>query len=191
MAITLTKNSISLEKGAPPVSLIKEDATSLTAFSVGLGWDPASGGASIDLDASAILLQGSQVRDLAWYSHLTALGVIHQGDNLTGDGDGDDEVINVDLSSLPIGCDRVVITINSYSGQRFSQVKNAYCRLFDGTQEYLRYNLSEAGDFTGVFMAEIFNAGGVWQIKALGVFENGRTVKDMTARAQNLNAAQA
>ncbi|HCF4357154.1 TPA: TerD family protein, partial [Pseudomonas aeruginosa] len=131
MAITLSKNqSISLEKTA---------GSGLTSVSLGLGWDPVksggflskllgSGNDEIDLDASCILLDGNMKPvDLVWFRQLSSKdgSIKHSGDNLTGEGDGDDETINVDLQRLPASVQHLVFTVNSFRGQKFDQVENA------------------------------------------------------------------
>ena len=135
MALTLSKNqSISLEKTA---------GRGLTSISLGLGWDPVKaqrlllkmlggGGNDIDLDASCILLDGDMNSvDLVWFRQLASRdgAIEHSGDNLTGEGDGDDETIHVDLQRLPGTIQHLVFTVNSFRGQTFDQVENAYCRI--------------------------------------------------------------
>ena len=132
MALTLSKNqSISLEKTA---------GTGLSNVSLGLGWDPVKTGGflskllgggndSIDLDASCIVLDGEFAPiDVVWFRQLASKdgSIEHSGDNLTGDGDGDDETISVDLQRLPALAKHLVFTVNSFRGQTFDQVENAW-----------------------------------------------------------------
>lgn len=191
MALTLSKNqSISLEKTA---------GSGLTSISLGLGWDPVKsggflfkliggGGGSIDLDASCILLDGNmQLVDLVWFRQLSSKdgSIKHSGDNLTGEGDGDDETINVDLQCLPASILHLVFTVNSFRGQKFDQVENAYCRIVNNSknQELARFNLAEKGQHTGVVMASLSRKGNDWNFKAIGLATNGRTADDLVALA--------
>ena len=137
----------------------------MTSISLGLGWDPVKpsgffskmlggGGNDIDLDASCILLDGDMNSvDLVWFRQLASRdgAIEHSGDNLTGEGDGDDETIHVDLQRLPGTIQHLVFTVNSFRGQTFDQVENAYCRILDDAQdkELARFNLAEKGRHTG------------------------------------------
>ncbi|KVV38019.1 stress protein [Burkholderia ubonensis] len=187
MALTLSKNqSISLEKTA---------GTGLSNVSLGLGWDPVkpggflsrmlgSGNDSIDLDASCIVLDGDYTPiDVVWFRQLESKdgSIEHSGDNLTGDGDGDDETIHVDLQRLPAKATHLVFTVNSFRGQTFDQVENAYCRILNetGNKELARFNLAEKGRHTGVVMASLSRASGGWEFKAIGQSTNGRTAEDL------------
>ncbi|AOJ43094.1 stress protein [Burkholderia lata] len=188
MALTLSKNqSISLEKTA---------GRGLTSISLGLGWDPVKpsgffskmlGGGSndIDLDASCILLDDDMKSvDLVWFRQLASRdgAIEHSGDNLTGEGDGDDETIHVDLQRLPGTIRHLVFTVNSFRGQTFDQVENAYCRILDDAQnkELARFNLAEKGRHTGVVMASLSRGGGGgWEFKAIGQSTHGRTADDL------------
>lgn len=190
MAFTLSKSqSISLEKTA---------GSGLAVVSLGLGWDPAKpagfvskmlgGGKQIDLDASCIVLDGNlQKMDLVWFRQLSSRdgAIRHSGDNLTGEGDGDDEVIHVDLRRLPASAQHLVFTVNSFRGQTFDQVANAYCRILDtnGNRELARFDLAEKGGHTGVVMACLSRAGSDWTFKAIGHATNGRTADDLTSLA--------
>lgn len=190
MALTLSKNqSISLEKTAGP---------GITSVSLGLGWDPARAGgflskmlgssAQIDLDASCIVLDsGLKPIDLVWFRQLKSKdgSIEHSGDNLTGEGDGDDETIHVDLQRLPSTVQYLVFTVNSFRGQTFDQVENAYCRIVNGTknQELARFNLAQKGGHTGVVMASLSRAVGGWEFKAIGQSTNGRTADDLVTLA--------
>jgi stress response protein SCP2 len=150
-----------------------------------LGWDPARGGRDIDLDASVIAYDRTG-KDLAkvWYAHLQDFGgaIRHSGDNLTGAGEGDDEIIYVDLSQLPPAVVALAFTINSYSGQTFHQVARAFCRLVDdySNAELVRYELSENKNETGVVMAALLrHSDNTWVMQAIAEFHKGKTVKDM------------
>ncbi|HBO6302963.1 TerD family protein [Pseudomonas nitroreducens] len=187
MALTLSKNqSISLEK---------EAGTGLSKVSMGLGWDPVKAGGffskllgggndEIDLDASCIILDGSyQPIDVVWFRQLASKdgSIKHSGDNLTGEGDGDDETIYVDLQRLPAQAKHLVFTVNSFRGQTFDQVENAYCRILNegNNKEIARFNLAEKGRHTGVVMSSLSRGASGWEFKAIGQTTNGRTAEDL------------
>ncbi|SDQ86173.1 TerD family protein [Pseudovibrio sp. Tun.PSC04-5.I4] len=186
--------AISLTKGKP-LSLTKE-SPGLTKIFMGLGWDPVEqkggflkkmfgGGASeIDLDASAVLFDKNKAAiDLVFFQQLNSRdgSIKHGGDNLTGEGDGDDEVIYVDLAKLPANVEHLVFTVNSFRGQSFDEVENAFARLVDHTknQEICRYDLKEKGRHTGVVMASMSKENGGWTMTAHGTPCQGRTAKDI------------
>jgi tellurium resistance protein TerZ len=179
--------TVSLTKGQK-VSLTKAGGGTLTRVRMGLGWDAAPkrglfGGAkkqSIDLDASCLLFGANgELLDQVWFQQLKSRGgaVQHTGDNLTGDGDGDDESIKVDLSRLPSAVTTLVFTVNSFTGQDFSQIQNAFCRLIDETdgQEIARYDLTGSGPHTAQIMAKVSRDGQGWSMTAIGVPASGRT----------------
>lgn len=183
--------SVSLAKGQK-VSLTKSGGGTLTRVRMGLGWDAmkkkgifGSRSQTIDLDASAILFDANGgIVDTIWYSQLRSKdgSVVHTGDNLTGDGDGDDESIKVDLSAVPASVSTIVFTVNSFTGQGFSQIEAAFCRLLDessGDAEIARYDLSGAGPHTAQIMAKVARDGGGWSMTAIGAVANGRTVQDI------------
>jgi stress response protein SCP2 len=152
---------------------------------MGLGWDPAPGRRSVDLDASAIAFDGSGKKlAIVWFMHLTDFrgALQHTGDNVTGAGEGDDEQIRVDLAALPPEVSSVVFTINSFKGQKFTEIARAFCRLVDdvtGT-ELVRFELSDTQPATGVLMAMLRRTGAdTWQMRAIGEFHDGRTVKKL------------
>ena len=178
--------ALTLQKGGN-LSLTKTDP-SLTKILVGLGWDPrATDGAEFDLDASALLLAANgKVRgeaDFIFYNQLKSVdgSVEHTGDNRTGAGDGDDEQINVDLSTVPAHVKSLVFTVNSFTGQNFSQVENAYCRILNASnnQEVARFNLSVQGSHTAQIMAKLYRHNGEWKMHAIGENGNGRTFDDL------------
>src|SRR4030095_2715769 len=116
------------------VSLVKTGAPPLVRVRMGLGWDPATYGRNIDLDASCILYddRGKDVDKVWFMSKKGARGAVrHSGDNLTGQGQGDDELIFVDLAALPPNVRTLVFTVNSFQGQAFTEVREAYCTLLD------------------------------------------------------------
>ena len=171
---------VSLAKGGN-VSLSKE-APGLTAVLVGLGWDVrTTTGADYDLDASALLLNdtGKVVSDrhFVFYNNLTSPdgSVEHTGDNLTGEGDGDDESIKVDLSAVLADIGRIVFPVSIHDadnrGQSFGQVRNAFIRVVNqsGGAELARYDLSEdAATETAMIFGELYRHGAEWKFRAVG-----------------------
>src|SRR5919205_1208792 len=183
--------SVSLSKGQT-VSLTKREGGTLTRVRMGLGWDAVKkkglfGGMksqSIDLDASALLFDASgNLVDQVWFRQLRSKdgAVQHTGDNLTGAGEGDDESIRVDLAALPSSVASIVFTVNSFTGQDFSQIENAFCRLVDETteNEIARYELSGSGRHNAQIMAKVARDGAGWSMTALGVAASGRTFHDL------------
>jgi tellurium resistance protein TerD len=172
--------AISLSKGGN-VNLSKE-APGLNKILVGLGWDArATDGAAFDLDASAFLVKmDGKVRsdnDFCFYNNKSVAdgAVAHAGDNLTGAGEGDDEVIKVELSRIPADLDKVVFAVTIHEAesrrQNFGQVSRAYIRIVneEGGQEIARYDLSEDASIeTAMIFGEIYRVGTDWKFKAVG-----------------------
>jgi tellurium resistance protein TerD len=172
--------SVSLTKGGN-VSLTKI-APGLTAVTVGLGWDVrTTTGTDFDLDASAILLDaaGKAVDDkhFVFFNNLASPdgSVEHAGDNLTGEGDGDDEAIKVNLSAVGAGVDKIVFPVSIYDAatrsQSFGQVQNAFIRVVDQSNntELARYDLSEdASTETAMVFGELYRNGTDWKFRAVG-----------------------
>ena len=173
MAISLTKGgNVNLSKEAP----------NLTNMAVGLGWNPrATDGQAFDLDAVAFLVNESgKVRadtDFIFFNNLKSSdgSVEHTGDNRTGEGDGDDEVIKVDLSKVPGDVSKVVFCAVIYDGQarnqNFGQVANAYIRIVNtqGDAEVARYDLSEdSSTETAMIFGELYKNNGEWKFRAVG-----------------------
>ncbi|MGW1135498.1 TerD family protein [Streptomyces griseoluteus] len=182
--INLDKGRVSLQKNQT-VSLVKGGAPLLSRVQMGLGWEPAYRGKDIDLDAS-VIAYGPQRNavDSCYFGKLSILNgaVKHSGDNLTGEGGGDDEVITVDLGRIPPEVTGLVFTVNSFSGQKFTEVAKAYCRLIDPTsgEELVRFDLTSAEPQTGVLMAKLIRQySGEWDMTALGDFVKARTVRNM------------
>ncbi|MFN2518168.1 MAG: TerD family protein [Jatrophihabitantaceae bacterium] len=182
--------SVSLSKGQQ-VSLTKAGGGTLSKVRMGLGWDAVrkkglfgSRAQSIDLDASALLFDASGgLLDQVWFQQLTSKdgSVQHTGDNRTGAGDGDDESIRVDLSRVPPTVATLVFTVNSFTGQDFSQIENAFCRLIDESNEaeIARFDLTGTGSHTAQIMAKVARDGQGWSMTALGNAASGRTFHDL------------
>ncbi|MFL6076043.1 MAG: TerD family protein [Mycobacteriales bacterium] len=174
MAVNLTKGG--------NVSLTKEAGGTLSAVTVGLGWDArTTDGAQFDLDASALLVKadGKVLSDkhFIFYGNLASPenAVVHSGDNLTGQGAGDDEQIKVSLGAVPADVDKIVFPVSVYEadkhGQNFGQVRNAFIRVVndaDGS-ELARYDLSEdASTETAMVFGELYRNGAEWKFRAVG-----------------------
>lgn len=173
MAISLTKGgNVNLSKEAP----------SLTNMTVGLGWNPrATDGQAFDLDAVAFLVNDTgKVRadsDFIFFNNLKSSdgAVEHTGDNRTGEGDGDDETIKVDLTRLLADVSKVIFCAVIYDGQsrkqNFGQVSNAYIRIVNanGGSEVARYDLSEdSSTETAMVFGELYRHNGEWKFRAVG-----------------------
>nr|WP_271212526.1 TerD family protein [Rhodococcus wratislaviensis]GLK39073.1 chemical-damaging agent resistance protein C [Rhodococcus wratislaviensis] len=173
MGVTLAKGgNVSLDKQAP----------NLTAVAVGLGWDARSTtGHEFDLDASA-LATGDNKKVLSdqhfvFYNNLRSPdgSIQHEGDNLTGEGDGDDEVINVDLKAVPPNITNIFFPVSIHDahqrGQSFGQVTNAFIRVVDRAtgNELVRYDLTEdASTETAMTFGELYRHNGEWKFRAIG-----------------------
>ncbi|MER5254650.1 TerD family protein [Streptomyces sp. NPDC002855] len=186
--INLDKGRVSLQKNQT-VSLVKGGKPLLSQVKMGLGWEPAYGGKDIDLDASVIAYgpQRNHV-DSCYFGKLSIVNgaIKHSGDNLTGEGGGDDEVIVVDLGRLPQEVTGLVFTVNSFSGQKFTAVAKAYCRLLDAAtgEELVRFDLTNAEAQTGVMMAKLIKQfTGEWEMTGMGDFVKSRTVRGMVKPA--------
>ena len=172
--------SVSLSKGGN-VSLSKE-APGLQAVLVGLGWDVrTTTGADFDLDASALMLNttGKIISDshFIFFNNLKSPdgSVEHTGDNLTGEGEGDDEAIKVNLAAVPADVDEITFPVSIYDAenrqQSFGQVRNAFIRVVNqaGGAEIARYDLSEdASTETAMVFGELYRNGAEWKFRAVG-----------------------
>jgi len=181
--------SINLQKGQK-IDLTKGNG-GLSRIMVGLGWDEAkkpeggflsklfsSKSFDIDCDASAILCNDAgKYLDLVYYRHLELKdgSVVHQGDNLTGEGDGDDEQIMVDLSKMNPSVGKIVFVVNIYEAtnrnQHFGMIQNAFIRLvdMDKNTEICRFNLSENyNGMEGLIVGEIYKKDNEWKFNAIG-----------------------
>jgi tellurium resistance protein TerD len=174
--------SVSLSKGGN-VSLTKQAGSAgLSAVTVGLGWDVrTTTGTEFDLDASALLVKadGQVLSDkhFVFYGNLKSPegAVEHTGDNLTGEGAGDDEQISVVLGSVPADVDKIVFPVSIYEAdqrnQNFGQVRNAFIRVVNqaNTEELARYDLSEdASTETAMVFGELYRNGAEWKFRAVG-----------------------
>ncbi len=173
--------ALSLQKGQR-VDLTKGNA-GLKKVMVGLGWDTNrySGGFDFDLDAAAFLLTGagkvSKDEDFIFYNNLKheSESVVHMGDNLTGEGEGDDEQVFVELEKVPASVDKIAFTVTIHDAetrkQNFGQVSNAFIRIVnnDSNEELIRYDLGE--DFsveTAIVVGELYRNGPEWKFNAVG-----------------------
>lgn len=188
--------AVTLQKGQK-ISLDKEAGSALTKIVMGLGWDPikkkglfgfGARQVEVDLDASCVLFdEHNQVIDTVWFRQLKSKdgSISHTGDNRSGAGDGDDEQIVVELARVPASVTSLVFVVNSFTGQNFSQIDNATCRILDGRnqQEVARYNLSCQGSHTAQIMARVYrhNSGhnSEWKMHAIGENCSGRTFQDL------------
>lgn len=181
--LSLDKGRVSLRKNET-VSLTKHGAPPLSRVRMGLGWDPAVHGRNIDLDASVIAYDNRAKKLVnVWFLKQEAFkgAIRHSGDNLTGHGEGDDEVITVDLTALPPEVYALVFTVNSFAGHKFDQVGRAHCRLVDDHSgaELVRFELSKGEPTTGVFMCMLTRGAHGWNMTALGEYAKGMTVRKM------------
>lgn len=186
---------LNLQKGNV-LDLTKQNPT-LNQILVGAGWDVkqveakgffgrllATNTQDFDLDLFAIKLDGNGAvmkNGLVYFGEKEHTGILLHGDNLTGEGDGDDEKISLRLNEIPSTCQKIVFGVAIYSAeqrnQTFSQVENAYVRLVDeanGNREICRFNLSNDGaDHTGILMSELTRVNNEWTFKALGQYYKG------------------
>jgi len=171
------KVAFAMEKGSV-VDL--PQSSSIQNIIAGLGWDVDEG--EVDLDVAAVLFDGTGAqREAVFFGNLEAEGIQHSGDNLTGEGDGDDETINIRLQSLPEWTQQIFLVVNIYTnGVTFAQVAKPYCHIVDSNgNELARYELREAGSQNGLIIARLFREpGDRWGFQAIGSFCNGKTWKD-------------
>lgn len=174
MAISLSKGgNVNLSKTAPTMNLVE----------LGLGWNPrATDGKAFDLDAVAFLVGAdgkvTEDTDFIFYNNKSSSGgaVNHLGDNRTGEGDGDDESLTVDLSKVPTNVEKVIFAVTIHEGQQnnqnFGQVDKAYIRVLNkdnNAEELARFDLSEDGSVeTAMIFGELYRHSGEWKFKAVG-----------------------
>lgn len=171
--------------------MVKSGGGTLIQVRMGLGWDAVkkrglfrSKSQDIDLDASCLLYdRAGKLVDAVWFMQLRSKDgtVVHTGDNRTGAGEGDDESIIVDLQALSPKVATLVFVVNSFTGQDFSQIENATCRLVDSTNEaeIARYVLTGSGTHNAQIMAKVTRDGNTWSMTAIGAIANGRTFHDL------------
>jgi tellurium resistance protein TerZ len=184
--------AVSLVKGQK-ISLEKEAGSRLSKVVMGLGWDVKKvkgffgglkDGEPVDLDASCVVFDaGKNMIDTVWFRQLSSEdgSIIHTGDNRTGAGEGDDEQIIVDLANLPSEAQSLIFVVNSFTGQNFSQIENAFCRIVDENtdKEIARFNLSGQGSHNAQIMAKVYRHGGEWKMAAIGQNTSGRTFHEL------------
>jgi tellurium resistance protein TerD len=193
--------AISLVKGQK-VDLTKGNS-GLTRITVGLGWDPAEvvkkgffgskkAKADIDCDASAILLSANDKLEkkenlVCFYNKTSACGsVVHSGDNRTGEGDGDDEQIMVDLARVPANVEKILMVVNIYDcvarKQDFGMISSAYIRVINpaNDQELVRFNLTDNySGKTALIVGEIYRSNGEWKFNAIGQAEHAPHIDEL------------
>ncbi|MEU5053232.1 TerD family protein [Streptomyces sp. NPDC021096] len=186
--INLDKGKVSLRKNET-VSLVKGGQPLTRSVKMGLGWEPAWNSRAIDLDASVIAYGPDRnMIDACYFGRLQILGgtIQHSGDNLTGDGSGDDESITVHMGGLPPEVTGLVFTVSSFNGQKFTEVAKAYCRLVDAQtgEELVRFDLTGSEPKTGVLMCKFIRQfSGEWEMTALGDYVKAKTVRDLVKPA--------
>ena len=199
---------VNLQKGQK-VNLKKSDGQALSRIRIGLGWDPVEqkkgglfgsifGGSApdIDCDASVIVCKGGRLSgkgDVVYFGNLKhSSGAIgHTGDNLTGEGEGDDEQILVDLTAVPADYDKLVFVVNIYDcesrKQDFGMIANAFIRICDERtgEEFCRYNLSESyAGMTAMIFGEIYRYNGEWKFNAIGQGTKDKGLNELARRYQ-------
>ena len=200
---------VNLQKGQK-VNLKKADGQALSRIRIGLGWDPVEqekkgglfgsifGGSApdIDCDASVIVCQGGRLAsrdDVVYFGNLkhSSGAIRHTGDNLTGEGEGDDEQILVDLTAVPAAYDKLVFVVNIYDCQSrkqdFGMIANAFIRICDENtgEEFCRYNLSESyAGMTAMIFGEIYRYNGEWKFNAIGQGTKDTGLNELAKRYQ-------
>ncbi len=199
---------VNLQKGQK-VNLKKSDGQALSRIRIGLGWDPVEqkkgglfgsifGGSApdIDCDASVIVCRGGRLAgkdDVVYFGNLKhpSGAIVHTGDNLTGEGEGDDEQILVDLTAVPQDYDKLVFVVNIYDcesrKQDFGMIANAFIRICDERtgEEFCRYNLSESyAGMTAMIFGEIYRHNGEWKFNAIGQGTKDKGLNELARRYQ-------
>ena len=199
---------VNLQKGQK-VNLKKSDGQALSRIRIGLGWDPVKqkkgglfgsifGGSApdIDCDASVIVCKGGRLsgkNDVVYFGNLKhpSGAIVHTGDNLTGEGEGDDEQILVDLTAVPADYDKLVFVVNIYDcasrKQDFGMIANAFIRICDERtgEEFCRYNLSESyAGMTAMIFGEIYRHNGEWKFNAIGQGTKDKGLNELARRYQ-------
>ena len=199
--------AVNLVKGQK-VDLRKSDGSTLRSVMIGLGWDAAektSGGGllgglfsgrkrerSIDCDAAVFVCRNGRLTgkdDIVYFGSLehSSGAVRHMGDNLTGEGEGDDEEIFIDLAKLPADCDKIIFVVNVYKAaerkQHFGMIRNAFIRICDNDthEELCRYNLSENYDgMTAMVFGEMYLRNGQWKFNAIGQATKDNSITELS-----------
>ena len=197
---------VNLQKGQK-VNLKKSDGQALSRIRIGLGWDPVEqkkgglfgsifGGSApdIDCDASVIVCKGGRLsgkKDVVYFGNLKhpSGAIVHTGDNLTGEGEGDDEQILVDLTAVPQDYDKLVFVVNIYDAvsrkQDFGMIANAFIRICDDHGEFCRYNLSDSyAGMTALIFGEIYRHNGEWKFNAIGQGTKDPGLRELAKRFQ-------
>ena len=199
---------VNLQKGQK-VNLKKSDGQALSRIRIGLGWDPVEqkkgglfgsifGGSApdIDCDASVIVCRGGRLAgkdDVVYFGNLKhpSGAIVHTGDNLTGEGEGDDDQILVDLTAVPADYDKLVFVVNIYDcesrKQDFGMIANAFIRICDERtgEEFCRYNLSESyAGMTAMIFGEIYRHNGEWKFNAIGQGTKDKGLNELARRYQ-------
>lgn len=181
--ISLDKPSVvSLEKG--DILNLSKANVPLSKIHAAAGWDAAEKGHHIDLDLCAHLFAGDKLVDTVYFANKRADGARLDHDNLTGEGDGDDENIYVNLNGLERGVDRVYLSVVSYTNNTFNEVRNAYIRLIDESgreRELARYNLSaDGGNNDSVTAGAFIREGNEWKFLAIGEYSfNNHKIRNL------------
>lgn len=193
--------AINLQKGQR-IDLRKEDGRDLKSVMVGLGWDPVQqkrrlfgGPPNIDCDASVFLCRDGKLvnnNDIVCFFNLKhkTKCVVHMGDNLTGEGEGDDEEIRIDLAGLPEEYDKLIVVVNIYQAkkrrQHFGMIQNAFVRIVDvdNGKELMRYNLSgvDYADKTAMIFGELYRHNGKWKFAAVGAGTGDNSIEELARR---------
>ena len=196
--------AINLQKGQR-ISLEKEAGRGLTRIFMGLGWGMKKveskgfmgfGGGqkevSVDLDASCLMFDSAgKLLDQVWFRQLRSQcgSVTHSGDDRSGGGSADqeNERITIDLHKVPSAVQTLIFTVNSFTGEGFEGIPNAFCLVVDDTNkaEIARFNLSlEGGNYTGLVMSKLYRHDGEWKMQAIGAHGQGRTFMDLMPAIQ-------
>ncbi|MBR0261049.1 MAG: TerD family protein [Selenomonadaceae bacterium] len=196
--------AVNLQKGQK-ISLKKSDGKELTHLMVGLGWDAAEqkggffgklfgGKKDFDCDASVFVCQDGKFvdhDDLVYFGNLEhrSHAIKHMGDNLTGEGEGDDEQIFIDLQQIPNRYDKLIFVVNIYKAvdrkQHFGMIKNAYIRIIDNDthEELCRFNLSDDyTDMLSMIAGEVYRRGNEWKFNAVGTGTKDTGLNDLAKR---------
>ncbi len=191
--------AINLQKGQR-ISLEKEAGRSLSRVVMGLGWGmkqvqsrgflgfgAGTRQEAVDLDASCLLFDaGGNLVDTVWFRQLESRcsSIRHSGDDRSGGGEAgaENERITIDLNQVPAAAQVLIFTVNSFSGEGFAGIPNAFCRIVDGAQggEIARFDLSlEGGNYTGLIMTKLYRHNNEWKMQAIGEHASGRTFHDL------------